>query len=130
MTAILPDRKYTKEHEWVRVSDAEGTVGITDYAQAQLGDVVYVETPEIGKKIEQFETFGVIESVKAASDLYMPVSGVVTAANDALRDHPEMVNQSPHDQGWIIKIKITDPKELDVLLSPADYESYVASLGE
>lgn len=130
MTSAPQDLKYAKDHEWVRISDSEGTIGITDYAQVQLGDIVYVEMPEIGRKFEQFETFGVIESVKAASDLFIPVGGVVSAVNDALRDHPELVNQSPYDQGWIIKVRISDPAELDVLMSPSDYESLVASLGE
>ncbi len=130
MAAIPEDLKYTKEHEWVRVSDSEGAIGITEYAQNQLGDIVYVELPEVGKKIEQFEAFGVIESVKAASDLYMPVSGEVGAVNEAVRDRPELINTSPYDQGWIMKIKISDTSELDVLMSPSDYESLVASLGE
>lgn len=130
MALVPDDLKYTKEHEWVRVADAEGTIGITDYAQNQLGDIVYVELPQIGAKVEQFETFGVIESVKAASDIFAPVSGEVTAVNDAIRDHPEVINQSPYDDGWIIRMKLSDLSEIDVLMSPSDYKAFVESLGE
>jgi glycine cleavage system H protein len=130
MTEIPEDLKYTKEHEWVRVSGAEGTVGITDYAQAQLGDIVYVELPQVGNSVEQFGTLGVIESVKAASDLFAPVSGTVTGVNEIIRDHPEVINKSPYDEGWIIRMKLSDPSELDVLMSPSDYKAFVQSLGE
>lgn len=130
MALVPDDLKYTKEHEWVRLADTEGTIGITDYAQNQLGDIVYVELPQIGAKVEQFETFGVIESVKAASDMFAPVSGEVIAVNDAIRDHPEVINQSPYDDGWIIRMKLSDLSEIDVLMSPSDYKAFVESLGE
>ncbi len=122
------DLKYTNDHEWVRVAGAEATVGITDFAQKQLGDVVFVELPVVGSEVTQFETFGTIESVKAASDLYAPVSGTVVESNAAIKDRPELVNPSPYGEGWLVKVKMKDKKELDVLLSPSDYEALVGSL--
>ncbi len=130
MAEIPGDLKYTKEHEWVRVSDALATVGITDYAQSQLGDVVFVELPPVGKEIRQFEPFGVIESVKAASDLYAPVSGTVRETNQALQSQPELINQSPYDKAWILRINMSDAKQLDMLMSAKDYEAFVATLAE
>ncbi len=120
--------RYTREHEWIFVEGDIGTVGITDYAQDQLGDVVYVELPEIGRTFQQMDIFGTIESVKTAADLYIPVSGEVVAINEDVIDHPEIVNASPHDRGWLIKIRLADPKELDTLLSAEEYEQYVAQL--
>lgn len=117
--------KYTKDHEWVRAGDGEATVGITSYAQAQLGDVVFVELPAVGRTISQGEVFGTIESVKAVSELYAPVSGEVTAVNDALGAQPEMVNKDPHGSAWIIKVKPSNPAELDSLLDAAAYGALV-----
>lgn len=128
---IFPDELlYTKEHEWVRVEDSEAVVGVTDYAQQQLGDVVYVELPEPGTEVVKGDTFGVVESVKAVSDLYCPLSGTVTAINEALVDKPELVNQEPYDSGWMIKIELRDEAELDGLLSAREYEEIVAELSE
>jgi glycine cleavage system H protein len=117
--------KYTKDHEWVRAGDGEATVGITSYAQAQLGDVVFVELPAVGRTISQGEVFGTIESVKAVSELYAPVSGEVTAVNDALGSQPEAVNKDPHGAAWIIRVKPSNPAELDSLLDAAAYEALV-----
>ena len=117
--------KYTKDHEWVRAGDGEATVGITSYAQAQLGDVVFVELPAVGRTITQGEVFGTIESVKAVSELYAPVSGEVTAVNDALGAQPEMVNKDPHGSAWIIKVKPSNPAELDSLLDATAYGALV-----
>ena len=118
------DLKYTKDHEWVRGDNAEATVGITDYAQAQLGDVVFVELPAIGRTIKQGEVFGTIESVKAVSELYAPVSGEVVAVNDALSTSPESVNKDPHG-AWIIKVKPSNAGELGSLLDAAAYGALV-----
>jgi glycine cleavage system H protein len=120
--------KYTKDHEWVRVDGAEAVVGITDYAQTQLGDVVYVELPEIGRKVEKGKDAAVVESVKAASEVYAPVSGEVTAANAALADDPARVNADPMGEGWFFKLKLADAKELDGLLDEAAYKKLVEGL--
>jgi glycine cleavage system H protein len=122
--------RYTKEHEWVGSGTDIVNIGITDYAQEQLGDVVYVDLPSVGANLTQFDAFGSIESVKAASDLYAPISGTVVEVNEALRDHPELVNQSPYEQAWLLKVKLQDAKELEVLMTPGDYESFTASLEE
>jgi glycine cleavage system H protein len=124
---IKDDLKYTKEHEWVKVEGGMATVGITDYAQKQLGDVVFVELPPVGIKVEQMKPFGVIEAVKAVSDLFSPVSGEVIEVNTQLESQSNLINSDPYGQGWIIKIKVKDPKELDALLSPADYRKLVES---
>ena len=113
---------YTKDHEWAQVDENVVTVGITEYAQDTLGEVVYVELPEEGQKVTQGEPFGVVESVKAASDLYAPAAGTVVAVNDALNNAPETVNQSPYDGGWLLKLKLANPADAGALLSPADYE--------
>jgi glycine cleavage system H protein len=115
------DLKYTKDHEWIRVSGDTATVGITDFAQRQLGDVVYLDLPEIGRSISAGDAFGSIESVKAVSDLYAPMSGEVIEVNDALRNHPESVNQQPHDS-WMIKVRLSAPAEAAGLLDLAQYE--------
>lgn len=128
MAEIRKELRYTKEHEWIKVTDDVATVGITDYAQEQLGDVVFVELPAVGAEVTQFETAGTIESVKAASDIYAPVSGTVVEVNQALKERPEIVNRSPYDEAWMMKIKMRDSKELDVLLSPSDYETLIGSL--
>ena len=122
------DLKYTKDHEWLKVDGDVGTIGITDYAQHSLGDVVYVDAGSIGKKVEQFKPFGVVESVKAASDLFSPVSGDITAVNAELADKPELVNQDPYGAGWMIKVKLSDMSQLNGLLSVAEYEAFVATL--
>ncbi|HET9372671.1 MAG TPA: glycine cleavage system protein GcvH [Vicinamibacterales bacterium] len=114
------DLKYTKEHEWVRLKDGEAEVGITDFAQKQLGDVVFVELPEVGRKLTQGEVFGTIESVKAVSELFSPVSGEVIAVNGELGSHPETVNAKPHD-AWMVRIKPTNAAEADSLLDSAAY---------
>lgn len=120
------DLKYSKEHEWVLVEDKVATVGITDYAQEQLGDIVFVEMPAIGDKVSKEDAFGVVESVKAVSDIYAPVSGKVLEVNDDLPDNPEMVNEDPYGDGWMIKIEMNDPEELQDLMTAAEYEEYVA----
>ena len=112
---------YTQEHEWVRVEGNKVVVGITQFAQEQLGDIVFVELPEVGTLIEQESPFGVVESVKTVSDLYAPVSGTVTASNKDLEAHPEQVNNEPYGTGWIIEVEVSDEKELEKLMSPDDY---------
>ncbi|MEW6224021.1 MAG: glycine cleavage system protein GcvH [Chloroflexota bacterium] len=120
------DLRYTKEHEWVRVDGDEATVGITQYAADQLGDIVFVELPDAGRSIDQFATFGVVESVKAVSDLFAPVSGEVTGTNDALAGEPELVNTDPYGGGWMVKLRLTDAAQLDELLDPGAYEQLIA----
>lgn len=119
------DRQYTRDHEWVRVADGEAAVGITDFAQRQLGDVVFVELPEVGARVEAGAPFGTIESVKAVSDLYAPVSGEITEVNDELVDRPEIVNEDPHGAAWMVKIKFDDPGKVDGLLTAAAYKSHI-----
>jgi glycine cleavage system H protein len=123
--AVPPDLRYTKEHEWVRVEDGVGTVGITDYAQDQLGDIVYVDVPEAGKRLEQMAVFGEIESVKAVSELYSPVSGEVIESNAALADSPELINDSPYGEGWIVKVRLSDVAEIDGLLTADQYSELI-----
>ena len=120
------DLKYSKEHEWVLVEANIATVGITDYAQDQLGDIVFVELPAVGDKVSKEDAFGVVESVKAVSDIYAPVSGKVLEVNDDLPENPEMLNEDPYGDGWIIKIEMNDPEELQDLMTAAEYEEYVA----
>jgi glycine cleavage system H protein len=117
------DRKYTKDHEWIHVEGDTGSVGITDYAQQQLGDVVYVEVPEVGTTLTAGQAFGTIESVKAVSELFAPVSGEVTEVNGSLKDHPEHVNEKPHDT-WILKVRLSDPGEAGTLLDAAAYQAH------
>jgi glycine cleavage system H protein len=119
------DLSYTKDHEWVRVSGDTATVGITDHAQNQLGDVVYVELPKVGDKFEAAEPFGSVESVKAVSEIYMPLGASVVAVNDTLNDKPEQVNEDPYGGGWMIRIKMNNPSEVDGLLSAVEYEDYI-----
>ncbi len=123
---VPKDLKYSKEHEWVRVEGDDAIVGITDYAQAELGDVVFLELPKQGDKVSQFQTFGVVESVKAASDLYSPISGEVVAVNDQLLNQPEVVNKSPYEEAWMIRVRMSDRKELDALLSAEEYEAFIS----
>ena len=118
--------RYTKEHEWVSLNDDIGTVGITDYAQHELGDVVYVELPKIGAKLKAGDLLGTVESVKAVSDIYAPVSGEVTEVNSALVSAPETVNQDPHGKAWLIRVKLTDAAELSSLMDAAAYQAYVS----
>ncbi|RIA96248.1 glycine cleavage H-protein [Glomus cerebriforme] len=121
-------KKYTEEHEWVDVDEnGIGTVGITDYAQTALGDVVYVELPEVGKFFNQSENIGAVESVKAASDIYAPVSGKIIESNNKLTDKPSLINKSPESDGWLCKIELSNPDELDKLLDKQDYEKHCSS---
>ncbi len=122
---IPSELRYTKEHEWVRVEDGVGTVGITDYAQDQLGDVVYVDLPPPGKQLTQLAVFGEIESVKAVSELYSPVSGEVIESNQALADKPELINESPYEEGWIMRARLADEGEVDRLLTADQYSDYI-----
>lgn len=123
---IPADLRYTKEHEWVRVEGEVGTIGITDWAQDQLGDIVFVSLPEAGAQLSQMAVFGEIESVKAVSELYSPVSGEVTESNQALADKPELVNESPYGDGWILRVRVSDPSEVDALLTAEQYGQYLA----
>jgi glycine cleavage system H protein len=123
---VPTDLRYTKDHEWVRVDGDEATVGITEYAAGQLGDIVFVELPDAGKNLAQHATFGVVESVKAVSDLFAPVSGEVLATNDALTGTPELVNGQPYGDGWMIRVRLADPTEADGLLDAAAYDALVA----
>ena len=119
--------KYTAEHEWVRDNgDGTVTVGITDFAQSELGDIVFVEIDKTGEQVEKDDTFGTVEAVKTVSELYMPVSGEITESNEALEDDPELVNTDPYGKGWMIKIKMSDPSQLDDILSVEDYEKIIA----
>ncbi len=121
------DLKYTKEHEWARAADGRVTIGITEYAQDALGEVVYVELPRVDSEVSKEETFGVIESVKAVSDLYSPITGKVVEVNSALIDTPEMVNSEPYGDGWLIVAEPADTAELDELMSAKEYEEFVES---
>ena len=123
--AYPTDRKYTKEHEWIQVNGTSGTIGITDYAQQSLGDIVFVETPKMGAELTAGKPFGTVESVKAVSDLFAPASGTVTEVNADLATSPEKVNKDAHGS-WMVKIALKNPSELDRLLSAADYEKFVA----
>jgi len=118
--------KYTREHEWIKVEGDKGRVGITHYAQDQLGDVVFVELPKKGRQLRQMEAFGVVESVKAVSDLYCPVSGEVVEVNSALEQKPELINQDPYGQGWMIVVKVRNAKEPTALMSAQQYTSFLA----
>jgi glycine cleavage system H protein len=119
--------RYTKEHEWVDVKGDVAAIGITDYAQHELGDVVFVELPKVGAKIETGKTFGTVESVKAVSDIYAPASGEVVEANGVLHDTPEKINTDPHTDGWLIKVKLANPAEIGGLMDAAAYEAFIAS---
>ena len=119
---------YSKDHEWLKLEGDTGTVGITDYAQNSLGDVVYVELPRTGESFEAHATFGSVESVKAVSELYLPVSGEIVEANESLNDEPEKVNGDPYGDGWMVRIRLSNRGEVDGLLSAAEYEDYIGSL--
>jgi len=116
---------FTKDHEWLRLENGQGVVGITDFAQHALGDVVYVELPKIGDKFSAGEPFGSVESVKSVNELFIPVSGEVVAVNEILVDSPELVNNEPHSGGWMIRIKVTTPSEVDSLLTSTEYEDFI-----
>ncbi len=120
------DLRYSREHEWVRVDGSQATIGITSFAADELGDIVFVELPEVGSRLTQFATFGVVESVKAVSDLYAPLSGVVSEVNQALRDSPELLNSDPFAAGWIARVTMADAAELDALLDSASYAELTA----
>ena len=117
--------RYTREHEWIALDGAIGTIGITDYAQNSLGDIVYVDVPKVGDSVTANATFGSVESVKAVSDLYSPVTGTVTAVNDELKNSPDKINETPHE-AWIIKVELTDPAEFGKLLDAAAYEAFIS----
>jgi glycine cleavage system H protein len=120
------DRRYTKEHEWVHVENDLGTVGITDYAQDQLGDIVYLDLPAPGTQVKQLDKLGEIESVKAVSDLYSPISGEVVEVNQEIIDRPELANQSPYEEGWLVRVRLSDPGEVDSLLTAEQYDELIA----
>ncbi|HET7029058.1 MAG TPA: glycine cleavage system protein GcvH [Candidatus Limnocylindrales bacterium] len=124
---VPADLRYTKDHEWVRVDGDEATVGITEYAASQLGDIVFVELPEVGRALTQFAAFGVVESVKAVSDLFAPLTGAVSAANDGLAGAPEQVNSDPYGAGWMIRVKLTNAAEVDELLEADAYDALIAA---
>lgn len=123
---VPTDLRYTKDHEWVRVAGDVATIGITKFAADQLGDIVFVELPAVGTTLEQFATFGVVESVKAVSDLFAPVSGTVTETNESLASQPELVNSDPYGAGWMLRVRIADPAQVDALLDPAGYDALIA----
>lgn len=125
MSQVPSDLKYAKSHEWVRVNGDTATIGITDHAQHELTDIVFVELPDIGRKVKAGDACAVVESVKTASDIYSPVSGEIVETNQAVTDDPALVNQEPHAGGWFIKIKLSNPAELNSLLSPAAYKKQI-----
>ena len=122
------DFLYTKDHEWVKVEGEEAVVGITDFAQNQLGDIIFVELPAVGKELGAHDTLGVVESVKSVSDIYAPVAGVVAAVNEALNQTADLLNKDPHGQGWIARLKVKDAKDLEGLMSAGDYEKFLEGL--
>ena len=124
---VPSDLKYTKNDEWLRIEGDTAAVGITDYAQDQLNDIVYVEFPDVGSEIAQAATFGVVESVKAASDIYMPISGTITEVNSALEEEPELINTDPYGKGWLIKFTVKNASEADGLMDSAAYTTYCES---
>ena len=124
---VPAELRYTKDHEWVRIDGDEATVGITAYAADQLGDIVFVELPETGRALTQFAAFGVVESVKAVSDLFAPLTGDVTTTNDALTGSPELVNSDPYGEGWMLRLKLAAPGELDDLLDASAYDALIAA---
>lgn len=124
---VPADLRYTKEHEWVRVKGNEAEVGITEYAQGELGDVIFVELPEPGSKLAQMKPFGTIDAVKTVSDLFAPVSGEVAAVNDSLQTNPALVNQSPYENGWMVRIRMEQPDEVEKLLSAEEYQKLLGA---
>jgi glycine cleavage system H protein len=123
---IPQDLKYTKDHEWVRIEGDEATVGITDFAQGELGDIVYVEVETVGESLDKEAVFGTVEAVKTVSDLFIPLAGEITAFNEGLEDTPELVNDDPYDKGWIIKMKLSDLSQLDALLTHEGYKAVIS----
>lgn len=121
-----PGLKYSKEHEWVATEESVATIGITDHAQEQLGEIVYIELPAVGEKVSKDDPFGVVESVKAVSDIYAPVSGTVVEVNEDLPESPEVVNEDPYGDGWLIKVKVSDPADLEDLMDHDEYTALVA----
>ncbi|WP_335965582.1 glycine cleavage system protein GcvH [Galbibacter sp. PAP.153] len=124
---IPSELKYTKDHEWVKIEGDVATVGVTDFAQSELGDIVYVEVETVDETLEREEVFGTVEAVKTVSDLFLPLSGEIIEFNESLEDEPEKVNTDPYGEGWMIKIKISDTSEIDDLLSDADYKEFVGA---
>jgi len=124
------DFYYSKDHEWVKIEGDRATVGITDFAQKQLGDVVYVEMPQVGSSLEFHQSLGVVESVKAVSDIYCPISGDVIEVNEGLNDSPELINEDPHGKGWIVRLRIKDESEVEKLMSVSEYEKFLEGLEE
>jgi glycine cleavage system H protein len=124
---VPQELRYTKEHEWVRVKGGEVEVGITDYAQGELGDVIFVELPAPGTHLAQMKAFGTIDAVKTVSDLFAPVSGEITAVNETLKENPAFVNQSPYEKGWMVRIRVDDPKEIEGLLAAGDYKKLLGA---
>ncbi|MDP8259031.1 MAG: glycine cleavage system protein GcvH [Candidatus Aadella gelida] len=122
---VPEDLKYTKEHEWVKVEGTKATIGITDHAQSELGDITFIELPEIGSEINVSDSIATVESVKAASDIYAPLAGKVTEVNEALESSPEVVNQSPYDEGWILKVEVSGDSGKENLMDQAAYETYI-----
>ncbi|MFF3007730.1 glycine cleavage system protein GcvH [Kitasatospora sp. NPDC057940] len=131
MANIPKDLKYTKDHEWVRTTGKDkARVGITDFAQKQLGDIVFADVPTLGKTIESGDVFGTVESVKSVSDIFMPLTGTVTTVNENLNDEPELINTDPYDDGWIVELTVTKPEELKQLLTAAQYEAFLSDRSE
>lgn len=124
--SIPQDLKYTQDHEWVRIEGDEATIGITDFAQSELGDIVYVEVETVDDTLEKEAVFGTVEAVKTVSDLFLPLSGMILAFNDQLEDTPELVNEDPYGEGWIIKIKLSDPTQMDSLLTSEGYQEIIS----
>ena len=127
MSKVPENLRYSKDHEWIRVEGETGTVGITDHAQDSLGDVVYVELPKVGDTFEAHGAFGSVESVKAVSELFLPVAGEVIEVNESLQDEPERVNSDPYGEGWMVRVRLSNPGEVDGLLDPAEYEDFLKS---
>jgi glycine cleavage system H protein len=130
MANVPEDLHYSKDHEWVRVDGDQAIIGITDYAQNSLGDVVYVELPKVGEEFGAHEPFGSVESVKAVSEVFTPIAGAIVAINEALADEPEIVNSDPYGQGWMIRVKMANPSEVDSLLTAAEYEDFTKAESE
>lgn len=126
---MYPDEfRYSKDHEWVKVEGGEAVIGVSDFAQHQLGDIIYVELPQVGATLDVHQSVGVIESVKSVSDVYAPVSGEIVAVNEALAQGPDRINQDPHGKGWIARIKMRNPADVEALMTAGDYEKYVEGL--
>ncbi len=129
MTELPEDRRYTREHEWIKLEGETATVGITAFAQSELGDVTYVEVPKVGQKLSKGDPFGGVESGKAVSDIYAPVAGEVIEVNEVLADQPETVNDSPYERAWMIKLRVENPDEVETLLGPDEYEQHIQAGG-